>query len=66
MQKKQLGAKTFIYPMPVVIVGANIEGKPNFNTIAYCEVAQSKPPMIALWIRNVIQIRELNKIILSA
>ena len=48
MQKKQLGAKTLIYPMPVVIIGANVEGKPNFNTIAYCGVAQSKPPMIAI------------------
>ena len=48
MQKKQLGLKTLIYPMPVAIIGANVEGKPNFNTIAYCGVAQSKPPMIAI------------------
>src|SRR4030042_4594542 len=48
MQKKELGAKTLIYPMPVVIIGADVEGKPNFNTIAYCGVAQSQPPMIAI------------------
>lgn len=48
MQKKQLGAKTLIYPMPVVIIGANVSGKPNFNTIAYCGVAQSNPAMISL------------------
>ena len=48
MQKKQLGAKTLIYPMPVVIAGANVNGKPNFNTIAYCGVVQSNPAMISL------------------
>ena len=48
MQKKQLGAKTFIYPMPIVIVGANVSGKPNFNTIAYCGVVQSNPAMLSL------------------
>lgn len=48
MQKKQFGAKTFIYPMPVIIAGANVNGKPNFNTIAYCGVVQSNPAMISL------------------
>ena len=48
MNKKTFGPKTFLYPMPVVIVGAKIEGKPNFNTIAYCGVVQGKPPMIGI------------------
>jgi flavin reductase (DIM6/NTAB) family NADH-FMN oxidoreductase RutF len=34
--------------MPVVIVGAIVHNKPNFNTIAYCGVAQSQPPMLAI------------------
>jgi flavin reductase (DIM6/NTAB) family NADH-FMN oxidoreductase RutF len=34
--------------MPVVIVGANVGGKANFNTIAYCGVAQSQPPMLSI------------------
>lgn len=48
MNKKALGPKTLLYPMPVVIVGTNVKGKPNFNTIAYCGVAQSQPPMISI------------------
>jgi flavin reductase (DIM6/NTAB) family NADH-FMN oxidoreductase RutF len=48
MQKKSFGPKLFLYPMPTVIVGALVKGKPNFNTIAYCGVAQSKPPMLAI------------------
>jgi flavin reductase (DIM6/NTAB) family NADH-FMN oxidoreductase RutF len=48
MQKKKFGAQTFLYPMPTVIVGALVDGKPNFNTIAYVGIAQSKPPMIAI------------------
>jgi len=48
MAKKKLGQKTLLYPMPVVIVGANVEGKANFNTIAYCGVAQSQPPMLSI------------------
>jgi flavin reductase (DIM6/NTAB) family NADH-FMN oxidoreductase RutF len=34
--------------MPVVIVGALVQGKPNFNAIAYCGVAQSRPPMLSI------------------
>jgi len=34
--------------MPTVIVGALVQGKPNFNTIAYCGVAQSVPPMLSI------------------
>jgi flavin reductase (DIM6/NTAB) family NADH-FMN oxidoreductase RutF len=48
MQKIKFGAQTFLYPMPTVIVGALVNGKPNFNTIAYVGIAQSKPPMIAI------------------
>ncbi len=48
MNKRALGPETLLYPMPVVIVGANVNGKPNFNTIAYCGVAQSQPPMLSI------------------
>jgi flavin reductase (DIM6/NTAB) family NADH-FMN oxidoreductase RutF len=34
--------------MPVVLVGANVNGKPNYVTIAYCGIAQHSPPMISL------------------
>lgn len=33
--KKELGVKNCTYPMPVTIVGATVEGKPNYLTIAH-------------------------------
>ncbi|MGE5533249.1 MAG: flavin reductase family protein, partial [Bacillota bacterium] len=33
--KKELGAKNCLYPMPTVLVGAIVNGKPNFITIAH-------------------------------
>ncbi len=34
--------------MPVVLVGAHVNGKPNYLTIAYCGIAQHVPPMISV------------------
>ena len=33
--KQNLGTQNALYPMPVVIVGCEAEGKSNFNTIAH-------------------------------
>jgi flavin reductase (DIM6/NTAB) family NADH-FMN oxidoreductase RutF len=48
MKKQRFGPQPFLYPMPTVIVGALVNGKPNFNTIAYVGIAQSRPPMICV------------------
>ena len=48
MKKQRFGPQPFLYPMPTVIAGALVSGKPNFNAIAYVGIAQSKPPMIAV------------------
>ena len=48
MEKTRLGARTYLYPMPVVLVGANVDGKPNYLTVAYCGIAQHTPPMISV------------------
>ena len=48
MDKVRLAPRTFLYPMPTVLVGANVNGKPNYITIAYCGIAQHSPPMISL------------------
>jgi flavin reductase (DIM6/NTAB) family NADH-FMN oxidoreductase RutF len=44
--KTTIGPKSYLYPMPVVLVGANVGGKPNYMTLAYCGIAQMRPPMI--------------------
>jgi flavin reductase (DIM6/NTAB) family NADH-FMN oxidoreductase RutF len=48
MEKQPIGARTYLYPMPVVLVGAKVEGKPNYLPIAYCGIVQHTPAMIAV------------------
>jgi flavin reductase (DIM6/NTAB) family NADH-FMN oxidoreductase RutF len=45
--KKTLGSKSFLYPMPVTLVGADVDGKPNFLTVAYIGIVNAKPGMVA-------------------
>lgn len=40
-------------PMPAVLVGANVKGKPNFMTVAWAGVACMEPPMLAVAINKV-------------
>ena len=46
MPKTKLGADVFLYPMPVTLVGANVNGKPNFLTVAFCGIMNPHPPVI--------------------
>ncbi len=48
MTKKIIHVHSYLYPMPVIIVGANVRGKANFLTIAYCGIIRDKPPTIAI------------------
>jgi len=48
MEKIAIGAKTFLYPMPTTLVGANVGGKPNYLTVAYCGIVQHNPALIAV------------------
>jgi flavin reductase (DIM6/NTAB) family NADH-FMN oxidoreductase RutF len=51
--KVALGPQTLIYPMPTLLVGANVNDKPNFMTVAWGGIACSEPPMISVGIRHV-------------
>jgi len=33
MKKVKMGAKPLIYPVPIILLGANVDGKPNYNTL---------------------------------
>jgi flavin reductase (DIM6/NTAB) family NADH-FMN oxidoreductase RutF len=37
--KKEIGAKNCLYPLPIVLVGALVEGKPNYLTMAHVGIA---------------------------
>lgn len=46
MTKQKLGAKPYLFPMPCTLIGAQIEGKPNFMLAAFVGIMNFKPPMI--------------------
>lgn len=48
MEKINLGVTIPAYPMPVSLVGAMVEGKPNFMAVAWFTMASYKPPKIAI------------------
>ena len=47
MDKTSIGNKPYLYPYPVVLIGAEVDGKPNFMTIAFCGIVNMNPGMIA-------------------
>ena len=51
MAKILLGPTTCIYPMPTLLIGANVDGKPNFMAVAWGGIANAEPPMISVAIR---------------
>jgi len=48
MEKATLGPKTFLCPMPVALIGALVQERPNYMVATYCGIAQHEPPMIAV------------------
>lgn len=51
--KKSLGAKTFLYPTPVLIVGTyDAAGKANAMAVAWGGICCSKPPCVAISVRK--------------
>jgi len=50
--KQSLGAKTLLYPTPVLVVGSyDADGRPNVMTAAWGGVACSKPPCVSVSLR---------------
>jgi flavin reductase (DIM6/NTAB) family NADH-FMN oxidoreductase RutF len=50
--KKSLGARTVLYPTPVMVVGSyDAQGRPNVMTAAWGGIACSKPPCVAVSLR---------------
>ncbi len=52
MAKVALGPQTLIYPMPAMLVGADVDGRPNFMTVAWGGIACGDPPMVSVAIRH--------------
>jgi len=52
MAKVTVENKTLVYPMPAFLIGANVDGKPNFMTAAWSGIAGSIPPMITVALQH--------------
>lgn len=51
MDKIMAGPRILINPLPVVLIGVNVNGKPNFMTAGACGIVCTDPPMISVAIR---------------
>ncbi|OPY33084.1 MAG: Flavin reductase like domain protein [Methanomassiliicoccales archaeon PtaU1.Bin124] len=53
IMKRSLGAKTLLFPTPVMVVGTfDMDGKPNVMTAAWGGICCSDPPSLAVSIRR--------------
>ena len=48
MKKIKISKNAFVYPMPMVVVGAIVDGKPNFMAVGWVSRVNNNPPMIAV------------------
>ena len=52
MEKKKLGPQPMLWPHPAVLVGATIDGRPDFAAVAWAGVAAGKPPAVAIGLQH--------------
>ncbi len=52
MSKVTIGPELSIYPMPTLLIGANVNDKPNFMALAWAGAANGDPPIISMSLRH--------------
>ncbi len=52
MSKVVIESKTTVYPMPAFLIGANVDGKPNYMAAAWSGIGGGVPPIITVGIRH--------------
>ncbi|MBE9506392.1 MAG: flavin reductase family protein [Chloroflexi bacterium] len=52
VNKVTKGPQTWLYPLPALLIGTVIGGKPNFMTAAWGSIANAEPPMLSVAIRR--------------
>ena len=52
MAKVPIGPQTLLHPMPALLIGANVNDKPNFMTAAWGGIANGVPPMVSVAIHH--------------
>ena len=53
MGKSKIGPSAFIFPMPVLLVGTEVNGKPNFITVAWGSNSGRKPPTAVVALNHI-------------
>ncbi|MHA1987789.1 MAG: flavin reductase family protein [Promethearchaeota archaeon] len=48
MSKNKIRPGVYLYPMPVSLIGTNVDGRPNFMALAWVNVVEYKPPLFAI------------------
>lgn len=48
MKKNKIKPGAYLLPLPLGVIGANVNGKPNFEPLAYVGVIEYKPPLISI------------------
>lgn len=46
--KNKIKVGAYLFPMPVALIGAKVNGKPNFEPLAYVGIVESNPPLISI------------------
>lgn len=52
MEKAKFGPQALVYPMPALLIGADVDDTPDFMTAAWGGIANGEPPMISIAIRK--------------
>jgi flavin reductase (DIM6/NTAB) family NADH-FMN oxidoreductase RutF len=48
LKKVDIGANTFVFPMPVTLLGSQVNAKPNFMALGWLTRVNADPPMIGM------------------
>jgi flavin reductase (DIM6/NTAB) family NADH-FMN oxidoreductase RutF len=46
MKKVPIGKSAYVYPIPTILLGANVDGKPNYCTVGNCGIISVRPPVV--------------------
>ncbi len=52
MSKILMGPQKWLYPTPMLLIGAIVDDKPNFFTVAWCGLVNREPPMVSVAIQH--------------
>lgn len=46
MSKVNIGSIAYVYPIPIILCGANVRGRPNYATLGDCGLMGLNPPLV--------------------